>query len=58
MSRRHCRIVVGPGEVVIEDAGSMSGTYVNGRQVQRARLQDGDGINLAGRQFTVQIATG
>src|SRR4051794_23191023 len=31
---------------VIEDAGSRNGTFVNGEQVERASLQDGDVIEL------------
>jgi tRNA A-37 threonylcarbamoyl transferase component Bud32 len=55
VSRQHCRIRRRPDAVVIEDAGSRSGTYVNGRCVKSAELQDGDRIDLAGEQFTVRM---
>jgi serine/threonine protein kinase len=54
VSRRHCRVLVEADGVVIEDMGSTSGTYVNGRRVERARLQDGDRIDLAGEQLAVK----
>jgi sigma-B regulation protein RsbU (phosphoserine phosphatase) len=46
-SRNHARIVMEPeGAFHIEDAGSRHGVYVNGRRVQRHRLQKGDCIEF------------
>ena len=43
----HARVVVGPAGLVIEDAGSATGTFVNGEKVEgRQALQDGDRVCL------------
>jgi hypothetical protein len=43
----HARILSGPGGLAIEDAGSATGTFVNGEKVEgRHPLQDGDRICL------------
>jgi serine/threonine protein kinase len=55
VSRRHCRIVRGAGEVIVEDLGSSQGTRVNGSRVARARLRDGDRLEIAGQAFRVLL---
>jgi len=45
VSRRHARIVVGAGEVTIEDLESRNGTFVRGHPVKQATpLADGDEV--------------
>ncbi len=45
VSRRHARIVVTGGRVVLEDLGSKNGTYLRGRRIHRpVELSDGDEI--------------
>ena len=44
VSRRHARILVADGKVVLEDLGSTNGSFVNGERVQRAELNAGDRI--------------
>lgn len=45
VSRRHARLQAHDGQFYIRDIGSSAGTYVNGRQVDKARmLYDGDVI--------------
>jgi pSer/pThr/pTyr-binding forkhead associated (FHA) protein len=40
VSRHHCRLVVEPPSVRVQDLGSLNGTYVNGEKVgQRSREQ-------------------
>jgi serine/threonine-protein kinase len=56
ISKRHCRILLGPDEVVVEDLGSSNGTFVNGEQIERARLKDGDNLDLGGHVFQVRLA--
>jgi hypothetical protein len=46
-SRRHARIVVSTGEVVIEDLGSRNGTHVNDALIDRpVELKHGDRIRV------------
>ncbi|HEX8792307.1 MAG TPA: GGDEF domain-containing protein [Polyangiaceae bacterium] len=46
-SREHARITVTTDHRhVIEDLGSLNGTYVDGRRIDRAELQSGDRINM------------
>ena len=41
-SRRHCRIEVVEGEVMMTDLGSLNGTYLDGNLIQQAILRPGD----------------
>ncbi len=45
-SRRHATVEEGPEGLVIRDAGSANGTYVNGRRVEQAPLRPGDTVRL------------
>lgn len=51
VSRRHARIVAEDDAIVIEDAGSANGTWVDGERVERAPLRDGAVIVLGGPRF-------
>jgi serine/threonine-protein kinase len=57
VSRRHCRVICKAGELVVEDLGSSQGTRVNGARVGRARLSDGDRLEVGKQVFQVRIAT-
>jgi len=47
VSRKHAKISKAPsGEIIIEDLGSRNGTFINGEQIARKLLQDGDRIQL------------
>ncbi len=47
VSKQHCRIVCDrSGHFFVEDLGSANGTYVDGRRVKRAKLQDGARVRL------------
>ncbi len=46
VSRRHAKIVVVGGEVMVEDLKSANGTLLNGQRVDRCVLQDGDKIQV------------
>jgi hypothetical protein len=46
VSRQHARVKFEAGQFFIYDIGSSSGTFVNGRQVQRLMLYDGAVIRL------------
>jgi pSer/pThr/pTyr-binding forkhead associated (FHA) protein len=58
VSRRHARIMKQSGMVVIEDMGSINGTYVNGRRLDPylpESLKDGDVVHLGKLQIEIQI---
>jgi serine/threonine protein kinase len=58
ISKRHCRILIAADQVVVEDLGSSNGTFVNGKQVERARLADSDELDLGGHVFTIRFRAG
>jgi hypothetical protein len=45
-SRRHAVVEVGPQGLSVRDTGSANGVFVNGKKVERRRLQVGDTIRL------------
>lgn len=51
ISRQHAEVLLGQ-QVVLRDAGSTNGTYVNGIQVREAVLRDGDVIRIGGTSIT------
>jgi pSer/pThr/pTyr-binding forkhead associated (FHA) protein len=46
VSREHAVLDVHPAEVIVSDAGSLNGTYVNGVSVDRAVLRNGDQLQI------------
>jgi serine phosphatase RsbU (regulator of sigma subunit) len=46
ISRQHARIILQGGRYILEDADSRHGTWVNGKQVSKHRLQPGDCIEF------------
>jgi pSer/pThr/pTyr-binding forkhead associated (FHA) protein len=56
VSRMHAVIEVqGPDEVHIIDLGSASGTIVNGKKVNKAKLRTGDEVQLGDTKVIVEI---
>jgi len=45
-SRRHAVVEDGPGGLVVKDAGSANGVFVNGRRMEESALRPGDTIRL------------
>ena len=46
VSRRHAVLLQRDGGFVIEDQGSLNGTYVNRRRIESAPLEDGDEVQI------------
>ena len=46
VSRAHAKIVPGPAGMVIEDLGSLNGTWVDGAIVNSAPLHDGSSVQI------------
>ena len=55
MSREHAAIAFDEEGCFVEDLGSTNGTKVNGERCQRARLKDGDEIQLGRLQLQVSL---
>ncbi len=55
VSRVHCRLTLnaGGGQLEIEGLGSTNGTFVNGRKVGKAVLNDGDKLTVGRVQFLI-----
>jgi pSer/pThr/pTyr-binding forkhead associated (FHA) protein len=53
VSRLHCRLSAGPGEIEAVDLESTNGTYVNGQRVARATLKDGDRLRVGAVELVV-----
>jgi pSer/pThr/pTyr-binding forkhead associated (FHA) protein len=56
VSKNHCQIVRDMDKVIVEDLGSANGTCINGKQIKKARLRDGDELRIADRVFQVRIS--
>jgi transcription initiation factor TFIIIB Brf1 subunit/transcription initiation factor TFIIB len=52
VSRKHASLVQRNGQWVIEDAGSLNGTFVNRKRVESAALEDGDEIQIGKYRMT------
>ena len=46
ISKHHARIIKDGERYRIEDLGSMNGTCINGKEIKRVLLRDGDRINI------------
>ena len=51
VSRKHAEVRDEDGDLVLVDLGSTNGTLLNGRPVDRQRLQDGDTITLGSTEI-------
>jgi pSer/pThr/pTyr-binding forkhead associated (FHA) protein len=51
VSRRHCCLAFGNGEVVVRDLGSANGTWINGRRVKNGHIRPGDVLGIAHLRF-------
>ena len=53
VSRSHAIVTHDESGVVIEDLGSLNGTYVNRRRVDKATLEDGDEVQIGKYRLTL-----
>ena len=53
VSRLHCRLAAGAGEIEAVDLKSTNGTYVNGERVDRGTLKAGDTLRIGAIELVV-----
>ena len=51
VSKRHARITAEAADYALQDLGSINGTFVNGRRIERARLEDGCEVRFGQASF-------
>lgn len=56
-SRRHAQLLSSPQGLVIEDLGSVNGTYVNGQRIARVQLGEGAVVTIGNSDFVVSGGT-
>jgi ribosomal protein L40E len=52
VSRKHAVLIQDDGRFFIEDQGSLNGTFVNRKRVDRSELSDGDEVQIGKYRFT------
>jgi len=56
VSRQHCAVIIGKGEVIVEDLGSRNGTFVNGKALEAPhKVQVGDTLRVGRLQFELVL---
>jgi pSer/pThr/pTyr-binding forkhead associated (FHA) protein len=58
VSRIHCRLAAGAGEIEAVDLQSTNGTYVNGQRVERGTLKHGDRLRIGAVELLVMNVPG
>ena len=53
-SRRHCKLEMEGGVVIVRDLGSTHGTFVNGRSVSESKLLPGDELRVGTWRFVAE----
>jgi pSer/pThr/pTyr-binding forkhead associated (FHA) protein/predicted RNA-binding Zn-ribbon protein involved in translation (DUF1610 family) len=52
VSRRHAQVLRRDGTFVIEDQGSLNGTFLNRRRIESGQLEDGDEVQIGKYKLT------
>jgi hypothetical protein len=52
VSRNHAVLIDSDGEFTVEDQGSLNGTFVNRHRIDRARLENGDELQVGKYRLT------
>ena len=56
VSRLHCLITLEADGVFIQDLESRNGTWVNGQNIQRLKISDGQTIHIGMEPFIVELS--
>lgn len=54
VSRHHARLLIGPTGIIVEDAGSTNGCFVNGEQIRQHLMRDGDVLELGDLRYRLR----
>lgn len=54
VSRRHVIITAEDDGLLLRDLGSRNGTFVNGRRIEQAQLEEGDRIGIGASTFEIR----
>ena len=54
VSRRHCRLCLNGGGILVRDLGSTNGTWINDRRVERGLLRPGDELSIAHCRYRLE----
>jgi hypothetical protein len=57
VSRKHARIEMKDGKILIEDLGSTNGTFVNGERIVKGSLKEGDRVLIGSNILKVIVST-
>lgn len=55
VSRRHAQLMVTPQRIVLKDAGSKGGTFVNGKKIQEVELAPNDVIGIGPVELVLHV---
>jgi len=55
VSRHHARLLIGPTGIIVEDAGSTNGCFVNGEQVKQHLMHDDDVLELGDLRYRLRL---
>lgn len=55
VSRHHARLLIGPTGIIVEDAGSTNGCFVNGEQVRQHLMHDNDVLELGDLRYRLRL---
>ena len=55
VSRHHARLLIGPNGIIVEDAGSTNGCFVNGEQVKQHLMHDNDVLELGDLRYRLRL---
>jgi chromosome segregation ATPase len=55
VSRNHARLLIGPNGIIVEDAGSTNGCFVNGEQVRQHLMHDSDVLELGDLRYRLRL---